>query len=125
MDDRKRRIERQKQNRLEQLGTNEPVCLACGKDHWAVFEKHHIAGCRYCAMTILHCKNCHAEATALQKGHPPPQRDEPSKEEIIGRLLMGLADFFELLIEKLREFGEYLIKKGQGVGSGSSPIGAT
>jgi hypothetical protein len=123
MNDRERRIERAKQNRLETLGTNNPICVVCGETHWATFEKHHIAGCRYCALSVLHCKNCHSKATALQKGHPPPQPGEPSKDEIIGRLLMNLADFFELLVEKLREFGEYLIKKAQGV-EGVSPSGA-
>ncbi|MDR5726520.1 MAG: hypothetical protein RB191_03525 [Terriglobia bacterium] len=121
MDKRERLIERQKQNRLEQLGTNNPVCLACGRTEWPIFEEHHIAGCRYCALTILHCKNCHAIATAKQKGHPPPKRGQPSTEEIIGRLLLGLADFFELLIETLRKFGEYLIEKAQGIGNAGEP----
>lgn len=125
MDRRKQRIERQKQNRLEQLGTNEPICAVCGETHWNAFERHHIAGCRYCDITIVHCKNCHAKATALQKGHPETSADPPSMEETIGRLLLGLADFFELLIVTLRKFGEYLIEQARNAGNekgGAAPI---
>jgi hypothetical protein len=115
MNKRERRIERQKQNRLEKLGTNDPVCTTCGHDHWACFDNHHIAGRRYLDTTVRLCKNCHAEVTALQKGHSSPEGKKPSTEEIIGRLLLGLADFFELLIDTLREFGEYLIEKARSV----------
>ena len=110
MDDREKRIERQKQNALERAGTNEPVCSICGESHWSVFEKHHIAGRRYSDMTVRLCKNCHAKATGLQHGHPPHASGKPTTEEIIGRLLLNLADFFELLIESLRKFGMYLIE---------------
>lgn len=109
MDDREKRIERYKQTRLEALMTNDPICTTCGKSHWAIFEKHHVAGQRYSGVIVLECKNCHAILTALQKGHPSPGKGEASFEEIVGRFLMGLADFFELLITTLRDFGEKLI----------------
>src|SRR4051794_39329420 len=111
MNEREKRIERHKQNRLETLNTNDPVCIICVETHWNTFERHHVAGCRYCEITATHCKNCHAKATALQKGHPPPQSGEPCVEERIARLLLGLADFFELLIETLRSFGEELLER--------------
>ena len=117
MDDRERRIERHKQDRLEDLGTNDPNCLSCPETSPFCFEKHHIAGWRYSDITINQCKNCHAKATALQKGHPPPIKGQPTMEEIIGRLLLGLADFFELLIETLRKFGEYLIEQARSAGN--------
>lgn len=128
MDKREIRIERAKQTRLEKLETNHPVCMACPEDHWAVFEDHHVGGCRYCELKIRHCKNCHAKATALQKGHPPVSRERPTMEECIGRLLMGLADFFELLIKTLREYGTYLIEtygSGSSVNKAANPKGAT
>jgi hypothetical protein len=99
MDERKKRIERLKQTRLEALMTNEPICHTCPESHFACFEKHHLAGKRYSDLTVLECKNCHAKLTALQKGHPPPDGGDPSLEEVIGRFLLGLADFFELLID--------------------------
>jgi hypothetical protein len=123
MNDRDKRIERQKQNRLEKLGTNNPVCTICGETHWACFELHHVAGCKYCELLALHCKNCHSKSTALQKGHPPPVGGSPSMEECIGQLLLGLADFFELLIDTLRKFGEYLIEQARIAASGSDDAG--
>ena len=122
MNKREKRIERQKQNKLERLGTNYPACVICGEVHWNVFEKHHIAGCRYCDETVLHCKNCHAKATALQYGHPPLVDGEPTMEEKIGRLLLGLADFFELLIETLRKFGNYLIEAANNAAESASKV---
>lgn len=120
MDDRKKRIERFKQTRLEDLMTNEPVCKSCGETHFNVFEKHHIARRRYSDVIVLECKNCHAKLTALQKGHPPPTGGDPSLEEIIGRFLLGLADFFELLIATLRKFGEYLLEQARLAGNVST-----
>jgi len=120
MDERKKRIECHKQTRLETLMTNEPICKTCAETHYNCFEKHHIAGKRYSDEIVLECKNCHAKLTALQKGHPPPTDDNPSLEEIIGRFLLGLADFFELLVDTLRKFGEYLIEQALLVGNGGA-----
>ena len=130
MNERERRIERQKQNRLEKLRTNDPICLTCPETHWNCFEEHHIAGEQYSGLTVRQCKNCHAKETALQNGHPPSVGGPPTMEETIGRLLLGLADFFELLIDTLREFGEYLVEKARSAGnaggtSGPEPKGAT
>ena len=120
MDAREKRIERFKQTRLETLMTNEPICHTCPETHYNCFENHHIAGKRYNDLTAGECLNCHAKLTALQKGHPPPAGDKPSLEEIIGRFLLGLADFFELLIDTLRKFGEYLIEQARLAGDGGA-----
>jgi len=120
MDNRKKRVERFKQTRLESLMTNEPICKTCGEMHFSVFEKHHLAGQRYSDVIVLECKNCHAKLTALQKGHPPPSGGDPSLEEVIGRFLLGLADFFELLIDSLRKFGEYLIEQARAAGNATA-----
>lgn len=105
--------QRRKQDRLEKLGTQKPVCVICGQSDWRCFEDHHVAGCKYCALTAVHCKNCHAIASEMQRNHPPPIPGTPSMEEAIGRLLLGLADFFEQLIQILRNFGEYLIESAR------------
>jgi hypothetical protein len=110
MDDREKRIERFKQTRLETLMTNDPRCTTCPETHFNCFEKHHIAGKRYDDLTACECLNCHAKLTALQKGHPPSVDGDPTWEEIIGRFLMGLADFFDVLIETLRQYGNQLIE---------------
>jgi hypothetical protein len=113
MDNREIRIERFKQTRLETIMTNEPRCTTCPETHYNCFENHHIAGQRYHDLAARECLNCHAKLTALQKGHPPSGKGEASFEEIVGRFLMGLADFFELLITTLREFGEKLIEQAR------------
>jgi hypothetical protein len=105
--------ERRKQARLERLKVDKPVCLACGFHDWRCFENHHVAGCKYCRLTVLHCKNCHAIASNKQYDHPEILTWIPTREEVIGRLLLGLADFFEQLIKTLREFGAYLIDVAQ------------
>jgi len=109
MDKKQKAGERRKQARLERLKNDKPVCVACGNNDWRCFDNHHIAGCKYCALTAVHCKNCHAIANDKQYDHPDKLSGTPSMEETIGRLLLGLADFFEQLIETLRKFGEYLI----------------
>lgn len=122
MDEREKRIERNKQTRLETLGTNEPMCLTCPETHFACFENHHLAGRRYHGIRARECKNCHAKLTAAQKGHPPPHKDAPTFEEVVGRFILGLADFFELLIVTLRQFGQQLIAQAtQAANGGKAP----
>jgi len=123
MDKQSKARERRKQARLERLKTERPVCIACGNHDWRCFEDHHIAGCKYCALTAVHCKNCHAIASDKQYDHPTILFTTPSKEDAIGRLLLGLADFFEQLIETLREFGKHLIDIARTPGDGAAPPG--
>ena len=105
--------ERRRQSALERLGTNNPRC-SCGEDDWRVLEKHHIAGKTYDDFTCIQCRNCHRKLSDQQKDHPEQIGTPIELPEIIGRFLLGLADFFESLIEKLREFGNALIESVQG-----------
>jgi hypothetical protein len=110
VNDKDKNMERLKQTRLEKIGTNDPVCAICTRNEWPIFEDHHVGGCKYCELTVVHCKNCHAIASIMALNHPRPIPGPPTTEEAIGRLLLGLADFFEQLIKTLRTFGEYLIE---------------
>ena len=101
--------ERRRQNALERLGTNNPRCL-CGEDDWRTLEKHHVAGQAYDDFICIQCRNCHRKLSDQQKDHPDTTGEPIGLPETIGRFLLGLADFFELLIEKLREFGTALIE---------------
>lgn len=101
--------DRRRQAALERLGTNDPRCIFCGEDDPHCMEAHHLAGKAYDDFTAPHCRNCHRKQSNRQHDHPKKSAGEPTFEEIVGRFLLGLADFFELLIEKLREFGEALI----------------
>jgi hypothetical protein len=48
-----------------------------------------------------------------QKDHPELIGQKPVSYEVIGHMLLGLADFLTLLIMKLKEFGEFLIESSR------------
>jgi hypothetical protein len=105
--------ETRKQNRLEKLGTNEPRCKVCGESDWRCLEKHHIAGKDYDDDTATICRNCHRKLSDDQKDHPQKLEKKPDTLESIGHLLLGIADLFALLVDKLRECGEFLISSAK------------
>ena len=107
--------EARKQKRHEKLGSNHPVCTICGEDSWECLEQHHIAGQAYSDDLCTVCRNCHRKLSDDQKDHPKKIGKEPITNERIGHMLLGLADFFVLLVEKLREFGHFLIQSAQAV----------
>ena len=107
--------EARKQKRLETLGSNHPVCIICGEDNAHCLELHHLAGQAYGDDLSTVCRNCHRKLSDDQKDHPKAIGKPPHTFECIGHMLLGLADFFVLLIEKLREFGNLLIQSAVGV----------
>lgn len=112
MNDRAKEIRKQK--RLESLGSNHPVCTLCGEDDWRCLEQHHIAGQAYDDDLCTVCRNCHRKLSDDQKDHPKQVGKPPFSLEAIGHLLLGLADFFALLVAKLRECGQLLIQAAAG-----------
>ncbi len=103
--------EKRRQKALERLGTNTPQCVHCGESDHRCLEAHHIAGRAYDEQTVVMCRNCHRKLSDSQKDHPPKVSEkDPSLLECIGHFLLGLADLFEMLMEKLREFGKALIE---------------
>ena len=107
MKDRNKEIRKQK--RLEMLGSNNPVCIICGENDWRCLEQHHIAGQKYSDDLCNICRNCHRKLSDSQRDHPKQIAKKPSKNETIGHTLLGLADFFEFLVERLRVCGNLLI----------------
>jgi hypothetical protein len=101
--------ERRRQSALERLGVNNPKCIYCDECDPRCLELHHIAGKKNDPTTIIVCRNCHRKLSDLQKDHPPQTERPRNAMEEIGRFLLGLADIFELLIKKMREFGRELI----------------
>jgi hypothetical protein len=101
--------ERRKQARLDKLGTNTPRCVLCGEDDYRCLEGHHIAGRAYDPYTMIFCRNCHRKLSDMQTDHPKQKSTPPTREEIIGHFLLGVADIFELLIGKFREFAKWLL----------------
>lgn len=102
--------ERRKQNRLEKLGSNNPVCGTCGEKDWRCLELHHVADFGRDETMVPICYNCHRKVSDDQKDHP--KFDPPANPHFdrIGHFLIGLADLLFLIIEKLREFGIFLIE---------------
>jgi hypothetical protein len=106
--------EARKQKRLETLDDNNPACIVCGENNPHCLELHHIAGQAYDDDTTPVCRNCHRKLSDDQKDHPKAIRKTPTTVECIGHFLLGLADLFMLLVEKLRDFGQALIAVAQG-----------
>lgn len=101
--------ETRKHNALRRLHTDNPVCV-CGESRWQCMELHHIAGQKHGDDLAVVCRNCHRMLSEQQLDHPPG--DDP--DSIIGRFLIGLADLFAMIVERLREFGLFLIRAGEG-----------
>ncbi len=102
--------EARKQKRLEVLGSNNPACVVCGEDSWQCLEQHHIAGQAYGDDLCNVCRNCHRKLSDDQNDHPKPIANPPTSQESIGHFLVGLADLFALIVERLREFSQFLIE---------------
>jgi hypothetical protein len=100
--------ERRRQRALERLGSNKPRCIFCDCDDPLALELHHIAGAAFDHEKVVVCRNCHRRLSDWQKDHALKQNDPPSDLERIAHFLEGLADLFEMLVERLREFAATL-----------------
>jgi hypothetical protein len=100
--------ERRKQRALERLGSNDPRCVICGCDDPLALELHHISGRAFGDEEVPVCRNCHRRLSDFQKDHSLGQAKHPSENEPIRRFLLGLADLFEVLVTRLREFAAKL-----------------
>jgi 5-methylcytosine-specific restriction endonuclease McrA len=108
MDEDFRKKERRRQARLERLGTNTPRCVVCGEDDSRCLERSHLAGRKFTDDIVILCRNCHRKTSESEKDHPAPKSDVPSDSECLRHFLLGLADLFELLVERFREFAKRL-----------------
>jgi len=109
MTDIEHKQEIRRQRALERLGTNNPRCSICPEDDWRCLERHHIAGLCNDDETVIICRNHHRKLSDAQKDHPAPIGSPPDPLERIAHFLLGVADLFELLIERLREFAATII----------------
>ena len=96
--------ERRKQRALERLGSNNPRCVACGFDDPLALELHNLAGRAFGDDLVPVCRNCHRRLSDYQKDHAVGQPNPWSEIEPIRHFLLGLADLFEMLVKRLREF---------------------
>jgi hypothetical protein len=114
MDEDERKREARRQAALDRLGTNDPRCVHCGETDWRCLELHHPAGRAYDDFTSIECRNCHRKLSDSPKDYPAKIGDPPSLEERVGHFLLGLADFFLLLVDELRKYGRELIASALG-----------
>jgi len=103
--------EKRRQRALERLGTTKPKCIYCEESDPHCLELHHLPDRTYGDDTVIVCRNHHRKLSNMQKGHPKQIGSPPDPLECIAHFLLCLADFFELLIEKLRESGDKLISE--------------
>jgi hypothetical protein len=102
--------ERRKQRALERLGSNKPRCVVCGYDDPHALELHHLAGADFDDETVPVCRNCHRRLNDWQKDHPLQRDNPPCDAERMAHFLEGLADLFEMLVKRLREFATKLFE---------------
>ena len=100
--------ERRRQRALERLGSNNPRCVICGCDDPLALELHHLAGQAFGDDLAPVCRNCHRRLSDYQKDHDIGQASPAGEIEPIRRFLLGLADLFEMLVKRLREFAAKL-----------------
>ncbi|PWT86476.1 MAG: hypothetical protein C5B58_01320 [Acidobacteria bacterium] len=103
-----------KEDRLEQhfrrLGTHEPRCVICGQSDPRCLHKHHIAGHRYHSDTVIVCQNCHSTLSDDQLDHTRRGQEPPKdKLTVVGLFLLGLCALLILVVQRMREFGDWLI----------------
>tara|TARA_B100000678_G_scaffold208294_1_gene175851 strand:- start:7391 stop:7753 length:363 start_codon:yes stop_codon:yes gene_type:complete len=101
--------ERRKQQRLKKLGSNNPICGACGENAWQCLEAHHVADFGRDEATVIVCANCHRKLSDTQNDHPGYDASSDPDLDRIGHFLLGLADLLEIIVEKLKEFAHLLI----------------
>src|SRR4051794_16420786 len=103
--------ERREIKAYRRLGDWNAACVVCGESNPHCLQLHHLQGKKYSDDEAPLCLNCHKKVTDAQLDHPnPAAKSEPVQLEVIGRWLLGLADLFELLVERLREYGKFLME---------------
>jgi hypothetical protein len=95
--------------RFEKAGFPDPRCVVCGEVRIWRLELDHIAGQKHDPTCSPLCANCHADRTFLQGLEPPGGENPTNVLEVIGRWLLGIAQWFELIVDMLWKFGEFLI----------------
>lgn len=102
--------ERQKKRRkFRTHGHEHLVCILCEEDEVLCLIEDHVAGRKHDDTLCLICENCDCKRTADQRCDPPPGPNPRNVFEVIGRWLLSIASYFQLLKDKLRQFGLFLI----------------
>ena len=99
-------------------GIHNDVCIGCGCDLAEGKEDDHMVGRKHGDLVWPFCVPCHQKRSELQREEPPPTANPRNPLEVIGRWLLSVAEYFELMCATFRPFGEFLIGlAGQGYGA--------
>ncbi len=102
--------EDRKQQQLRRLGTQNPICVACGESDPSVLELHHIAGRKHDDDLSIVCANCHRKLLNSQRDRASGGLQRPGGQSAhLGHYLLGIADLLEMIVSTLRKFGARLI----------------
>ena len=105
-----REAERAKKRRkFDAAGIYIHVCVTCPQDDPLCLTFEHLAGQKHDDAVTLVCMNCKAERDCYQREEPKPSDNPRNVFEVIGRWLLGMASYFEILAANLHRFGEFLI----------------
>ena len=108
---RKRRQNAEKlRNRLD---CSYGVCPLCGRDGVKLYEHHY--GRRKCNDEVIYiCGDCHEHFCRCELfEHPPLEKGKKTKEEMEGRLLLGISDIIEYVAYEIRQIALKKIKPAE------------
>lgn len=109
----KKDYEARREADFRRLGTRTPICGHCGESRPQCLEAHHVAGVAYDSTTVNLCRNCHRVQSDAQRDHPQRTESSDPKLEQAGRFLLGFADLLAPVPERLRQFGDDLIRRAR------------
>jgi hypothetical protein len=98
-------------NKKERLaGIHNDVCVGCGRELTQGKEDDHMIGRKHGNLVWPLCLPCHHKRSELQREEPPPTDNPRNVLEVIGRWLLSVAEYFELMCDTFRRFGQFLIE---------------
>jgi hypothetical protein len=103
--------------KIRAKGIETGVCVICGSDDVSRFELDHVAGRKHHDQEWPLCETCHQERTSMQCEQPSPSDIPRNVFEVIGRWLLAIKEYLEMLLPHLGKYGEFLIelaKQGYG-----------
>lgn len=101
---------------FRRLRTRNPICVGCGySGSPTAMELAHIVPRKFDDDAVVLCSTCHREQSDSEKDYSyAPQSDNP-KMETIGRYLLALAEFLQMIARKATEYGHWLLEQSEHV----------
>jgi len=108
--------ETRREKDYQRLRTRNPICVGCGySDHPAALELAHIAPRKFHDDGVVLCSNCHRVQSDTEKDYSyAPQSDNPEMETI-GRYLLALSEFFQMIATRMFKYAEWLLEQSEHV----------